>query len=116
SLFISWINIRSVKRAFLADQEERRQRGELATLTLQLQELAHTDPLTLTGNRRAFDQALALRWQQMLEGGRPFALMLVDIDYFKPYNDRCGHQAGDACLRRVVDAMLANLRSGQARL
>src|SRR5690606_17886529 len=104
------------KRAFLADQEERRQRGELATLTLQLQELAHTDPLTLTGNRRAFDQALALRWQQMLEGGRPFALMLVDIDYFKPYNDRYGHQAGDACLRRVVDAMLANLRSGQARL
>ncbi|WP_043311581.1 diguanylate cyclase [Pseudomonas sp. ML96] len=116
SLFISWTNIRSVKRAFLADQEERQQRAELATLTLQLQELAHTDPLTLTGNRRAFDQAMQLSWQQMRQGGRPFALLLIDIDYFKPYNDHYGHQAGDACLRQVAESMLGAMRSGQARL
>ncbi|MDD0844174.1 GGDEF domain-containing protein [Pseudomonas sp. Gutcm_11s] len=116
SLFISWTNIRSVKRAFLADQEERQQRAELATLTLQLQELAHTDPLTLTGNRRAFDHAMQLSWQQMQQGGRPFALLLVDIDYFKPYNDHYGHQAGDTCLRQVAESMLAAMRSGQAKL
>jgi diguanylate cyclase (GGDEF)-like protein len=116
SLLISWTNIQSVKRAFLADLEERRHRGELATLTLQLQELALTDPLTLVGNRRAFDQALEQRWQQLLQGERPFALLLIDIDYFKPYNDHYGHQAGDACLRQVAEFMLAALRSGQARL
>jgi diguanylate cyclase (GGDEF)-like protein len=116
SLLISWTNIQSVKRAFLADLEERRHRGELATLTLKLQELALTDPLTLVGNRRAFDQALEQRWQQLLQGQRPFALLLIDIDYFKPYNDHYGHQAGDACLRQVAEFMLAALRTGQARL
>lgn len=116
SLFISWTGIQSVKRAFLADQEERRQRDELATLTRQLQVLALTDPLTLAGNRRAFDQALEQHWQQMRQNGHPFALLLIDIDYFKPYNDHYGHQAGDACLRQVAEAMLAALRTGQARL
>lgn len=116
SLFISWTNTRSVRSAFLADLEERRQRAELATLTLQLQELAHTDPLTLVGNRRAFDHNLALNWQRMQDSGRPFALLLVDLDYFKPYNDHYGHQAGDDCLRQVAECMLAALRSGQAKL
>lgn len=116
SLFISWTNIRSVQQAFLADQEEQRQRNELATLTLQLQELAHTDPLTLVGNRRAFDHALQLSWQQVRQGARPFALLLIDIDFFKPYNDHYGHQAGDACLRQVAEALQAALRTGQARV
>jgi GGDEF domain-containing protein len=67
------------------------------------------------GNRRAFDVQLEEFWQQMRQHGRPFALLLVDIDYFKPYNDHYGHQAGDHILADVASAMVSCLRSGQAR-
>lgn len=116
SLFISWTNIRGVRQAFLADQEGRRQRAELATLNSRLHELASTDALTGVGNRRAFDGVLEEYWQQMSRHGRPFALLLADIDFFKPYNDHYGHQAGDRCLRDVVDSMVFTLRDGQAKV
>lgn len=116
SLFISWTTIRGVRQAFLADEEARRQRAELATLNGRLHELASTDALTGVGNRRAFDQVLEEYWQQMSLHGRPFALLLADIDYFKPYNDHYGHLAGDRCLREVVDSLVHTLRDGQAKV
>ncbi|WP_430292787.1 GGDEF domain-containing protein [Pseudomonas sp. B1-22] len=114
SLFISWTNIRGVREAFLADQEERRQRAELASLNLRLQELASTDALTGVGNRRALDAQLKTSWDGMRAHGRPFALLLVDIDYFKPYNDHYGHQSGDRCLCRVAESLVGSLRGGRA--
>ncbi|WP_416310440.1 GGDEF domain-containing protein [Pseudomonas sp. W03] len=116
SLFISWTNIRGVRQAFLADQEERRQRSELASLNLRLQELASTDALTGVGNRRALDAQLKASWEGMHAHGRPFALLLVDIDYFKPYNDHFGHQTGDRCLCRVAESLVGSLRGGRARV
>ncbi|KAF1070260.1 MAG: Phytochrome-like protein cph2 [Pseudomonas citronellolis] len=116
SLFISWTNISGVRRAFLADQEERRQRVELDSLNQRLQALASTDALTGVGNRRAFDRSLEENWAQMRVNGRPFALALVDIDYFKHYNDHYGHPAGDRCLFRVAECLEGTLRTGQARI
>ena len=116
SLAISWTNIAGVRQAFLSEQEERRQREELALLNQRLQEMASTDALTRVGNRRAFDQHLDEHWQQMGRNGRPFALLMADIDYFKPYNDHYGHPAGDQCLRQVAEAMGSALRSGQAEI
>ncbi|SDJ18269.1 diguanylate cyclase (GGDEF) domain-containing protein [Pseudomonas delhiensis] len=116
SLFISWTNIHGVRRAFLADLEGQRQRAELAELNQRLQELAATDALTGIGNRRAFDLRLEQSWRQMRSHGRPFALLLADIDYFKPYNDHYGHPAGDRCLCEVATCMAEALRSGQAQL
>lgn len=113
SLFISWTTINGVRKAFLADLENRQQRNELANLNLRLHEQASTDALTGISNRRAFDLTLDAYWQQMIQQGRPFALLLVDIDYFKPYNDRYGHQAGDRCLCAVAERMTATLRAGQ---
>lgn len=116
SLFIRWTNINGVRRAFLADLEGQRQRAELAELNQRLQALAATDALTGVGNRRAFDLYLEQSWRQMRSHGRPFALLLADIDYFKPFNDHYGHPAGDRCLCEVANCMADTLRSGQARV
>lgn len=114
SLFISWTNIHGVRHAFLADLEGRQQRTELAALNLRLQEMATTDALTGVGNRRALDRELGESWSGMRTNGRPFALLLADIDYFKPYNDHYGHQAGDQCLYQVAESLVGTLRDGQA--
>ena len=68
-------------------------------------ELAQHDVLTWTKNRRIFDESLTRLWRQAGADARPLAIMLIDIDYFKAYNDRYGHQAGDAALRQSAQAM-----------
>ena len=113
SLFIAWTNITSVRRAFLADQEERWQQAQLYDLNQRLQALAITDALTRVGNRRAFDQHLSERWMLMEQVGQPFGLLLVDIDYFKPFNDHYGHQAGDRCLAEVARVMAGCVGQGE---
>lgn len=65
---------------------------------------ARTDALTGLGNRRAFDAELT-HWQQHWKAGRQFSLLLFDVDRFKSFNDRFGHQAGDAILRSVADIL-----------
>ncbi|WP_282339227.1 MULTISPECIES: GGDEF domain-containing protein [Pseudomonas] len=115
SLFISWTSTRNVRQAFLADVEVRRQQAELSTLNQCLEQLAATDALTCVGNRRAFDQRLAESWTMQQAHGRGFALLLVDIDYFKAFNDHFGHQAGDQCLQEVARSMVETLRHGQAQ-
>jgi diguanylate cyclase (GGDEF)-like protein len=68
-------------------------------------ELAQHDPLTWTKNRRVFDEYLSRLWRQAAEDGRTIGVVLIDVDHFKPYNDRYGHQAGDQALRRVAHAI-----------
>ena len=67
-----------------------------------LGELADRDGLTTLHNRRAFDEHLIRVWQQGLRDRSPVAILLIDLDHFKNYNDRHGHQSGDACLRHVA--------------
>lgn len=67
--------------------------------------LSHTDALTGLPNRRAFDQALATRWDDGPASLRCWALIAIDVDNFKAYNDLYGHPAGDACLQQVSQAM-----------
>ena len=68
-------------------------------------ELVERDPLTGLKNRRAFDEHLARIWQQSLRDGPELAVLYVDIDHFKRYNDEYGHQAGDVTLRRVAQVV-----------
>ena len=75
-----------------------------------LERLSTVDGLTGIANRRQFDTALRQEWRRARRRGRPVAVLLVDIDQFKAYNDGYGHLAGDDCLRRVaatLDAALA---------
>ncbi len=70
-----------------------------------LRELSTLDGLTAIPNRRHFDETLAIEWKRCLRGKLPLSLLLCDVDFFKQYNDIYGHQAGDACLRAVANAL-----------
>lgn len=82
--------------------ERKRQELRLRQANELLARQSTTDGLTGVGNRRLFDQALLIEWQRSARAGKPLAMLLVDIDHFKQYNDHYGHVAGDDCLRRVA--------------
>lgn len=73
-------------------------------------ETARRDGLTGIHNRRYFDDHMDRIWLQAIRDQLPVALLLVDIDHFKSYNDCCGHQAGDDCLRRVARSLTRSAR------
>lgn len=82
---------------------ERKQAEEALRLANQeLQRQANLDGLTLVGNRRCFDEALAQEWRRLSREESPLSLLMCDIDAFKPYNDCYGHLAGDRCLKQIA--------------
>ncbi|EXJ10100.1 MULTISPECIES: GGDEF domain-containing protein [Nitrincola] len=74
-----------------------------------LHTLSSIDGLTGLANRRHFDTRLGQLWQEAREQQQPIALIFMDIDYFKPFNDNYGHAAGDECLQKVAIAMLSTV-------
>jgi diguanylate cyclase (GGDEF)-like protein len=70
-----------------------------------LAETAMQDGLTGIPNRRRFDEHLQRAWAQSIRDRKPIALLLADIDHFKPYNDRYGHQAGDEAMKLVANTL-----------
>jgi diguanylate cyclase (GGDEF)-like protein len=76
----------------------------------QLEALSRTDPLTGLANRRHFDDVLTANWRHALTAGTTIAVIMIDIDHFKSYNDNYGHPAGDACLKKVSAALAASIR------
>ncbi|BAN47794.1 diguanylate cyclase [Metapseudomonas resinovorans] len=86
---------------------------ELQVLNARLEALSLTDALTGIANRRHFDQVLAQEWGRAQRIGEPLALAILDVDWFKHYNDHYGHPAGDSCLRQIAQALAATVcRSG----
>ncbi|MDD3815780.1 MAG: cache domain-containing protein [Desulfocapsaceae bacterium] len=83
--------------------------SELQILNRKLEALSTTDGLTGIANRRCFDEVLATEWSRAARLEQPLALGMLDIDWFKKYNDHYGHQAGDECLRRVASVFRANV-------
>lgn len=84
--------------------------AELEAANRQLAALSSTDALTGLANRRRFDETWAVEWQRAARTGRSLALLLIDVDHFKSYNDHYGHQAGDECLRRVASTLAGETR------
>jgi diguanylate cyclase (GGDEF)-like protein len=70
-----------------------------------LHRISTQDGLTGVSNRRHFDETLATEWRRCARKDSPLALLLLDIDHFKTFNDTAGHQAGDDCLRRVAQTL-----------
>lgn len=87
--------------ATFVDQTEQRAQSDL------LRRLAYMDSLTGVANRRHFDQTLASEWRRCRRSRQPLALLMIDIDHFKLYNDTYGHQKGDECLRAVAGVLRA---------
>jgi len=75
---------------------------ELNAANKELQRLSTTDGLTGIANRRFFDQLSVREWRRCERMNKPMALVMVDVDHFKKYNDTYGHQGGDECLKLVA--------------
>nr|WP_315234433.1 diguanylate cyclase [uncultured Albidiferax sp.] len=95
-------------RLDITELVQQRQALELANQRLAL--LSATDGLTGIANRRHFDEVLATEWLRCARQHETLALLLIDIDHFKLYNDHYGHLAGDACLRRVAELLAGCVR------
>jgi diguanylate cyclase (GGDEF)-like protein/PAS domain S-box-containing protein len=74
-----------------------------------LQHLSTIDGLTGVSNRRTFDERLEIEWNRGLRNSSPLSLLMLDIDFFKAYNDTYGHQGGDGCLKQIAYVIQENL-------
>ena len=93
-----------------ASSDLRMAKEQAEELAEQLMLLSSLDGLTSIANRRSFDESMRKEWNRCARDGRPLSLIICDIDYFKPYNDRYGHPAGDDCLVRVAAVLEALTR------
>ncbi|MDQ0738670.1 sensor domain-containing diguanylate cyclase [Pseudomonas sp. W4I3] len=75
-----------------------------------LSELAGTDALTGLANRRTLDERLRLEWERAQRSTEPLTVLMIDVDHFKAFNDRHGHQGGDNALRTVAQVIDSNIR------
>lgn len=98
---LGWRLTRQIARRAAAETELRRARAELEALNATLEQLAMQDGLTGLANRRKFDLSLADEFARARREAGALALIMIDVDHFKRYNDIYGHAAGDDCLRQV---------------
>lgn len=82
----------------------------LVEVTNRLGRLSSIDSLTQVPNRRFFDEVLETEWKRWRRSGDPLSLVLLDIDFFKQFNDTAGHQAGDNCLKQVAAILSSRVR------
>jgi diguanylate cyclase (GGDEF)-like protein/PAS domain S-box-containing protein len=91
---------------FMFDITARKQaEDKILQLQRELEVLSYRDSLTGVANRRMFDTLYPVEWAKARATGEPLSLVVVDIDYFKQYNDHYGHVQGDECLRRVAQVL-----------
>lgn len=91
---------------FMFDISERKQiEDQLLRLQKEFEELSYKDGLTGVANRRMFDSVLESEWVNARRCNQPLSVIMLDIDYFKQYNDHYGHIQGDDCLKQVAQVL-----------
>lgn len=109
-LYGAYVMERSARTYFLIDEQEQYMDAELSRANEALARTVRTDPLTGLANRRHFDEFLSHTWVRGQDRQLRTALLLIDVDHFKAFNDHRGHQAGDDCLVRVAQVLQACVR------
>lgn len=99
---LGFLFYQQVQRLLVAEEE-------LRIAHRDLEHIAKTDSLTGLPNRRCFDATLAKEWLRSCRTGNSVALILLDIDFFKQYNDHYGHILGDECLRKIAQLLINNI-------
>jgi len=103
----------SIENARLYDSLEKRVEErtlELAKANEELNKLANMDALTQIANRGCFNNYLSQQWEQHAQEQQPLGLIMLDVDYFKRYNDFYGHQGGDDCLRKIAQVIAQTVK------
>lgn len=102
--------IRQLRVREVLEAELRAAHTSLELHNVSLSQLAETDSMTGLANRRRFEKTLITEQERAKRSGLPFSLIMLDVDYFKKFNDRYGHVAGDDCLRLVGNAIATGPR------
>ncbi len=110
TLYGCFILERDARRNWLLRQRETCLLDELEQANASLDAMSRSDMLTQVANRRHFDEFLLHTWERARMEGSEVALLMIDVDHFKAYNDRYGHPEGDACLRDVAATLKRRLR------
>lgn len=105
-LFVPYLVERTLRVDWLKTQIISYESEELKALSHQFKNLSNIDDLTSIANRRKFIQRLSDEYQYAGKSGETISLLMIDVDYFKNYNDTYGHGAGDECLKRVAQSMI----------
>jgi diguanylate cyclase (GGDEF)-like protein len=100
---LGWRLIHQLKLRLLAETDLLQAQDSLKTLNQHLEQLALQDSLTGLANRRRLDSALRDEFSRAMRNENSLALVMIDVDYFKQYNDIYGHLAGDECLRQISE-------------
>lgn len=105
---LAWGGRRMIGQLRVREELEAELRAVRVSLEIRnrsLRDLADSDALTGLANRRRFDETLKSEYERARRSGLAFSLIMVDVDYFKKFNDRYGHVAGDDCLRSIARAI-----------
>jgi len=112
AIHMASVNARLAETSFQLEQKTsalEQANEHLAAAIETLHRISTMDGLTGVANRRHFDETLTLEWRRAARSRSSLSLLMLDIDYFKAFNDAAGHQAGDDCLRRVAQSLRENL-------
>lgn len=107
------ISVEKVMEKHILEQQNRKLMEELAIKNEELERLSFLDGLTGIANRRYFDKILEREWARGIRDSSHLSLVMIDIDYFKIYNDTYGHLQGDICLRQVASCLKDSLKRSQ---
>jgi diguanylate cyclase (GGDEF)-like protein len=98
---VAWLMERQSRQVFLQQSLLALEKARSDDMAERMKEMSREDGLTGLANRRHFDEVLNLEWQRCMRDGASLSLLFIDVDFFKPFNDEYGHQAGDNCLQRM---------------
>lgn len=107
---IGWLLILHIRRRIKVESELLSTQRQLLDSNRQLEMLAMKDALTGLANRRCFDETLLIEARRAQRDGGSLGLLMIDLDFFKGYNDSLGHVAGDACLQAVSRILEGSVR------
>jgi diguanylate cyclase (GGDEF)-like protein len=103
---------RDERRAYAVGLRDEIRSRALSRANQELSRISNLDAMTGLANRRGFDRRFDAMWLAAQATAQPIAVLMLDVDYFKRFNDRYGHQAGDACLREIAETLRAQVRGG----
>lgn len=109
-LFMRYILLKQDIKRSKAEQQLKKNNEQIKSLNNSLEQLSKSDGLTSMYNRRFFDDMVQHEWNRALRSQQVLICILIDIDYFKKYNDHYGHQAGDKCIKDVARLLKETFR------